>query len=696
MKAGKLQGVRHLVVMEGPDRKYWNYRRADWRGFRKYVRKKISHNKLAILNPDAAAVYIDRVVSRGMDLYIPSRTGKISISSVPWFDDGCYSAMLAAQSGGPEEKQAYAETVQRKQVEHKVKIRNSLQNTSLNKRNFWKMAKTIQGAAADRTSRVPPMKNGTNLVTDNLQKCDGFAEAFIKKSQLPDGGEYKPRQGQFTDIPDFAFSREDVGKWLDKLDPTKAAGPNGISPRVYQKLSSALSNPLHTLYTRMIKLGQWPKQWRKSVICPIFKKKDPAVYTNYRPISLLDVPSKTLETQIARHMTRGICQNHYLPDEQYGFRAKHSCSDLAYTVIAQAMLTQDQRKPCYLLQTDIAGAFDRVDRQQLIQRLSEAGIKGKLHKLLEAYLTDRTFHVRLNGSQSHEYQMDNGVVQGSGMGPPMWNIFFSPVFDATQGCGLGFADDLNLATADQEQLARVKASTEEICKASRITMEPAKEVLTTLYPPRHPDKTEQPTTRLVGILVDQDANMKDHLNLVLKNARIAKCRLLRMRGYCNEHQLLAMYKTLIWSTIEQGSICYAHADNTSLEKLENFQNSTLNQLGLAHKQIDSLETRRKVGYSAMLYKQVVQGDGPSFIRSTFPVADPGPRAHLARTSTEKHAYQLTIPPAPKGKKHLQRVTDFCAPIQEWNKLPPSVFPEQPNILEFKRLVSVHYRGLAGQ
>jgi hypothetical protein len=36
---------------------------------------------------------------------------------------------------------------------------------------------------------------------------------------------------------------------------------------------------------------------------PIFKRKDPAVYTNYRPISLLDVFSKTLKTQIARHIT---------------------------------------------------------------------------------------------------------------------------------------------------------------------------------------------------------------------------------------------------------------------------------------------------------------------------------------------------------------------------------------------------------
>ncbi|ELU12659.1 hypothetical protein CAPTEDRAFT_132979, partial [Capitella teleta] len=55
-------------------------------------------------------------------------------------------------------------------------------------------------------------------------------------------------------------------------------------------------------------------------VCPIFNKKDPAEYTDYRPISLIDVPSKMLETQIARHMTGQIVKNEYLPKKQFGFR----------------------------------------------------------------------------------------------------------------------------------------------------------------------------------------------------------------------------------------------------------------------------------------------------------------------------------------------------------------------------------------
>ena len=261
-------------------------------------------------------------------------------------------------------------------------------------------------------------------------------------------------------------------------------------PRVYQHLATVLSGPMYIIYNRMLKLGQWPAQWRLSAVCPIYKKKDSAVYTNYRPISLLDVLSKTFETQIARHITKGICKNGYLPDAQYGFRPKHSCPDLALTVIGTAMLTVNQRQPCHLLQTDIAGAFDRVDRAQLALRMHEAGVRGRMHKLLVAYLTERSFRVRLSGCQSKEYPLDVGVVQGSGLGPVMWNIYFTPVFDATHGSGIGFADDLNLMTTLHSELEDIKASTDTSCSAACISMEPAKEVLTTFFPPRHPDKID--------------------------------------------------------------------------------------------------------------------------------------------------------------------------------------------------------------
>ena len=74
-------------------------------------------------------------------------------------------------------------------------------------------------------------------------------------------------------------------------------------------------------------------------------------------------------------------------------------------------------------------------------------------KLLSSYISIRTFNVRINGQQSKTHRMDTGVVQGSGLGPFMWNVYFAGVFDATAPYGIGFADDLNLIATDLHSIA---------------------------------------------------------------------------------------------------------------------------------------------------------------------------------------------------------------------------------------------------
>lgn len=195
----------------------------------------------------------------------------------------------------------------------------------------------------------------------------------------------------------------------------------------------------------------------------------------------------------------------------------------------------------------------------------------------------------------------------------------------------------------------------------------------------------------MGIQLDPNANMKDHIAKVLRNASIARTRLARMKPYTSEEQLLFLYNTMIWSALEVGSVCYAHANKASLEKLERFQNTTLRQLGLAHKEIDTLATRRKVAYASMVYKQIVMNSGPGFIRENFPIKPTPPRAHLSRASTRRHAYQLTIPQPPQGRAHLKRFNDFCLPLKEWNNLPADIMPQKPSLQTFKKTVARHYR-----
>ena len=63
------------------------------------------------------------------------------------------------------------------------------------------------------------------------------------------------------------------------------------------------------------------------------------------------------------------------------------------------------------------------------------------------YLSPRRGQVVIQGAFSDEFEIANSVFQGTVLGPPLWNSFFSDVSlpaTSTGGKGQMFADDLNV------------------------------------------------------------------------------------------------------------------------------------------------------------------------------------------------------------------------------------------------------------
>ncbi|ELU12927.1 hypothetical protein CAPTEDRAFT_198729 [Capitella teleta] len=124
---------------------------------------------------------------------------------------------------------------------------------------------------------------------------------------------------------------------------------------------------------------------------------------------------------------------------------------------------------------------------------------------------------------------------------PSRRTCISPPFSTLSGNqALGFTDDLNLLATNKKDLEDARTQILRFCQNARITMEPSKEHLTAFYPPRHSERTPQETTWLVGINLDQDLNMGDHIKKILNNARTARTQLIRPKLYCSTQQLRSM------------------------------------------------------------------------------------------------------------------------------------------------------------
>ena len=92
--------------------------------------------------------------------------------------------------------------------------------------------------------------------------------------------------------------------------------------------------------------------------------------------------------------------------------------------------------------SDITGAFDHVFRPYLLAKLNALGIGAKYVNFLASFFEPRWGHAVVQGKKSVRMTLSNQVFQGTVLGPPSWNIFFSDIIESVLG-GKAFADDLN-------------------------------------------------------------------------------------------------------------------------------------------------------------------------------------------------------------------------------------------------------------
>ena len=80
----------------------------------------------------------------------------------------------------------------------------------------------------------------------------------------------------------------------------------------------------------------------------------------------------------------------------------------------------------------ISAAFDTVDHNILLDSLKlKVGVSGKVLDWFSSYLLNRTQRVSINGTLSDSFELKWGVPQGSCLGPLLFVIYASKLFDIT-------------------------------------------------------------------------------------------------------------------------------------------------------------------------------------------------------------------------------------------------------------------------
>ena len=117
-----------------------------------------------------------------------------------------------------------------------------------------------------------------------------------------------------------------------------------------------------------------------------------------------------------KNITFGPNQFAYIPER--GAR-----DALAYIVLVWiTAIAKGQKAAVYC--SDVSGAFDRVARSRLIEKMKAKKIDPELVGTFASWLRKRRAKVLVRGCSSQFFDLENMVFQGTVWGPIFWNLFY--------------------------------------------------------------------------------------------------------------------------------------------------------------------------------------------------------------------------------------------------------------------------------
>ncbi|GBM58561.1 putative RNA-directed DNA polymerase from transposon BS [Araneus ventricosus] len=199
---------------------------------------------------------------------------------------------------------------------------------------------------------------------------------------------------------------------------------------------------LTEIINNIFNFNYFPNAWKTVVVVPILKPgKDPTIPENCRPISLLSTLSKITEKFILDKLNEHLIRNKILCPEPFGFRKSLTTNHQLLRVVEYFTKGFNRDKCTAAVFPDIQKAFDRVWKQGLIHKLIMYKTPPHLVQLLNSYLDDRKFVVRIGNSSSESKTMKAGIPQGGGLSPVLYSIYVND-FPTTHKTLLGmYADD---------------------------------------------------------------------------------------------------------------------------------------------------------------------------------------------------------------------------------------------------------------
>lgn len=302
-----------------------------------------------------------------------------------WFDDECRSAKKECRKLERRVRRSADDDVIRSTWQ--AKLRSYRQLVNRKRSAFWSSQIESHQKEPRRMWRLIDDLLGrvSNASVNDSLTCDDFNRFFHDKVAGIRARSDNAGYPVFTPAPSHCqldsfcpVSAEDVSAAIRSL-PAKQCSLDPL-PTWLLKMAAQHITPFTTsLVNTSLSTGHFPPSLKSAYISPRLKKPglDDGDVCNYRPISNLPVMAKLIERLVAKQLISYLNNNNLLPSLQSAYRPLHSTETALIKVTSDILMAIDRGELVTLALLDLSAAFDTVDHEILLRRLSESyGITG--------------------------------------------------------------------------------------------------------------------------------------------------------------------------------------------------------------------------------------------------------------------------------------------------------------------------------